>query len=172
MDNRQFICNVISKMLDNPDEYGIYPTGEAYDALERKMNMKDLQKHLDDSTLEETRNIIAYWYDESKEWEKKAEEEHYNLLYAQQHIEELEAEIKLLEVSKIPNIAEMNRCCETCLFWGTEGENKHSLIDSIAFYRVCTNEYTNCTNEDGSIGVPVGTKVAGDYVCPGWKEIK
>ena len=29
------ICNIISKMLDNPDKYGIYPTTDAYDALEK-----------------------------------------------------------------------------------------------------------------------------------------
>ena len=28
------ICKIISKMLDNPDKYGIYPTGKCYDELE------------------------------------------------------------------------------------------------------------------------------------------
>lgn len=34
MDDRQIICNIISEMLDNPNEYGIYPTTQAYDKLE------------------------------------------------------------------------------------------------------------------------------------------
>ena len=32
--DRTVICNIISKMLDNPDEYGIYPTSTAYTELE------------------------------------------------------------------------------------------------------------------------------------------
>lgn len=33
-DDRKIICGVISEMLDNPDECGIYPTGIAYDKIE------------------------------------------------------------------------------------------------------------------------------------------
>ena len=32
--DRTAICNVMSELLDNPDESGIYPTTKAYDALE------------------------------------------------------------------------------------------------------------------------------------------
>ncbi|MGI9569508.1 MAG: hypothetical protein ACR2PH_07185 [Desulfobulbia bacterium] len=32
--DRAAICNIISEMLDNPDEYGIYPTSTAYTRLE------------------------------------------------------------------------------------------------------------------------------------------
>ncbi len=32
--DRKVICDIISKMLDNPDKYGIYPTTKAYDELE------------------------------------------------------------------------------------------------------------------------------------------
>lgn len=32
--DRTAICNIVSKMLDNPDEYGIYPTTVAYQELE------------------------------------------------------------------------------------------------------------------------------------------
>lgn len=32
--DRQYICEVISRMLDNPNENGIYPTTEVYDMLE------------------------------------------------------------------------------------------------------------------------------------------
>lgn len=32
--DRTKICDVISEMLDNPDNYGIYPTTKAYNALE------------------------------------------------------------------------------------------------------------------------------------------
>jgi len=33
--DRTMICNIISEMLDNPDENGIYSTTKAYDALEK-----------------------------------------------------------------------------------------------------------------------------------------
>ena len=33
-DDRQVICNIISNMLDHPDEHGIYPTTKAYNELE------------------------------------------------------------------------------------------------------------------------------------------
>ena len=33
--DRTEICNIMSEMLDNPDEHGIYPTTKAYDALEK-----------------------------------------------------------------------------------------------------------------------------------------
>jgi hypothetical protein len=32
--DRTVICNIISKMLDYPNDYGIYPTTRAYDKLE------------------------------------------------------------------------------------------------------------------------------------------
>lgn len=32
--DRTEICRIISHMLDNPDEHGIYPTSTAYDQLE------------------------------------------------------------------------------------------------------------------------------------------
>ena len=32
--DRTAICNIISRMLDNPDEFGIYPTSTAYTELE------------------------------------------------------------------------------------------------------------------------------------------
>ncbi len=32
--DRTEICKIISEMLDNPDEYGIYPTSIAYTKLE------------------------------------------------------------------------------------------------------------------------------------------
>jgi hypothetical protein len=32
--DRAAICDIISEMLDSPDENGIYPTGNAYDKLE------------------------------------------------------------------------------------------------------------------------------------------
>lgn len=32
--DRTTICNIISNMLDNPDQYGIYPTTKAFDELE------------------------------------------------------------------------------------------------------------------------------------------
>lgn len=33
--DRATICNIISEMLDNPNKYGIYPTTNTYDALEK-----------------------------------------------------------------------------------------------------------------------------------------
>ena len=33
--DRKEICNIISKMLDSPDDIGIYPTTKAFDDLER-----------------------------------------------------------------------------------------------------------------------------------------
>ena len=32
--DRAIICEIISEMLDNPDEYELYPTTRAYDRLE------------------------------------------------------------------------------------------------------------------------------------------
>ena len=32
--DRKAICKIMSAMLDNPDEHGIYPTSKAYDELE------------------------------------------------------------------------------------------------------------------------------------------
>lgn len=32
-DDRGNVCDVVSEMLDNPNEHGIYPTTKAYDAL-------------------------------------------------------------------------------------------------------------------------------------------
>jgi hypothetical protein len=34
IDVRGEVCKIISEMLDNPDEYGIYPTTRCYDKLE------------------------------------------------------------------------------------------------------------------------------------------
>ena len=33
--DRTAICEIISEMLDNPDECGIYPTSECFDQLEK-----------------------------------------------------------------------------------------------------------------------------------------
>jgi len=41
MDNRKVICDIISEMLDNPDEYEIYPTAKCYDQLEAVIDAKD-----------------------------------------------------------------------------------------------------------------------------------
>jgi hypothetical protein len=35
VDDRQVVCDIISEMLDDPDEYGIYPTTRCYDKLEQ-----------------------------------------------------------------------------------------------------------------------------------------
>lgn len=32
--DRKEICDIISEMLDNPDEHGLYPTTRAYDKLD------------------------------------------------------------------------------------------------------------------------------------------
>jgi len=37
-DIRGEICKIISKMLDSPDKYGIYPTTKCYDELEVLIN--------------------------------------------------------------------------------------------------------------------------------------
>ncbi len=50
-DTRGDICKIISKMLDNPDEHGIYPTTECYDAFEAYIKQARL------STLQECREI-------------------------------------------------------------------------------------------------------------------
>lgn len=52
-DIRKVICDIISKMLDNPDEYEIYPTTECYNAFEKyikeliQQNCLDKQRVLD-----------------------------------------------------------------------------------------------------------------------------
>jgi len=35
IDDRKVICDIISEMLDNPDENEIYPTTRCYDKLEK-----------------------------------------------------------------------------------------------------------------------------------------
>lgn len=42
--NRKAIEIIISEMLDNPDESGIYPTTKCFDALEKILNEKDAAK--------------------------------------------------------------------------------------------------------------------------------
>jgi len=51
--------------------------------------------------------------------------------------------------------------CDGCSFWGADGENEDPLTGGPAFYRKCTNPTL-------SMGVPSGTRVSGDYFCPGW----
>lgn len=41
--DRTAICNIISEMLDNPDECGIYGTTKAYDRLERYVEQQRVQ---------------------------------------------------------------------------------------------------------------------------------
>lgn len=36
--DRKVICRIISEMLDNPDDCGIYPTTKCYDSLEQYIN--------------------------------------------------------------------------------------------------------------------------------------
>ena len=36
--DRTAICEIVSEMLDNPDEYGIFPTTVAYEKLEALVN--------------------------------------------------------------------------------------------------------------------------------------
>lgn len=40
---RKKICDIISRMLDNPDESGIYPTTIAYDELEKLIVEKQFE---------------------------------------------------------------------------------------------------------------------------------
>lgn len=39
---RGSICKIVSKMLDNPNKYGIYPTTKCYDELEGLFNISDI----------------------------------------------------------------------------------------------------------------------------------
>ena len=41
--DRSDICEIISKMLDNPDEHEIYPTTQAYNELEELLKKVRLQ---------------------------------------------------------------------------------------------------------------------------------
>lgn len=41
-DLREKICDIISKMFDNEDEYGIFPTTIAYDELEELVKEKQI----------------------------------------------------------------------------------------------------------------------------------
>lgn len=40
-DVRGRICEIVSEMLDNPDEHGIYSTGKCYDKLEVLVQTSD-----------------------------------------------------------------------------------------------------------------------------------
>lgn len=42
-DNRTEICKIISTMLDNPDEHGIFHTSTAYSELELLVQQKQLE---------------------------------------------------------------------------------------------------------------------------------
>ena len=41
--NRTVVYQAISTMLDNPNEYGIYPTTKCYDELEAALDVKDAE---------------------------------------------------------------------------------------------------------------------------------
>ena len=41
--DRTKICQIISDMLDNPDEYGIYPTSTAYTRLEHYIEQQRIE---------------------------------------------------------------------------------------------------------------------------------
>ncbi len=43
--DRTFICETISNMLDNPNQYGIYPTTECYDKLEQYIEQIRCSSH-------------------------------------------------------------------------------------------------------------------------------
>lgn len=43
-DDRGRICEIVSRMLDNPDEHGIYPTTRCYDELEALMRDRRLER--------------------------------------------------------------------------------------------------------------------------------
>lgn len=43
MSHRKEICQIISAMLDNPDNCGIYETTKAFDALESLINSAKIQ---------------------------------------------------------------------------------------------------------------------------------
>lgn len=43
MDIRGEICKIISRMLDNPDDCGIFPTTECYDDLEKLVFRKQFE---------------------------------------------------------------------------------------------------------------------------------
>lgn len=59
-DLRGIIVNATSEMLDNPDEYGIYPTGKFYDRLEAEvtefMELNPTQTNLYDLMLQTVKN--------------------------------------------------------------------------------------------------------------------
>lgn len=40
-DNRKLVCEIISEMLDNADENGIYPTTKAFNKLEGLLDDRD-----------------------------------------------------------------------------------------------------------------------------------
>ena len=43
MDDRSEICKIISEMLDNPDESGIYPTSTAFTKLELYIKQQKME---------------------------------------------------------------------------------------------------------------------------------
>jgi len=51
-DHRQKICDIISEMLDNPDEYGIFPTTIAYDKLEEYIKSIERKTKIENRIME------------------------------------------------------------------------------------------------------------------------
>ena len=41
--DRKVICDIISEMLDNPDEHEIYPTANAYNKLEKYVEAQRIE---------------------------------------------------------------------------------------------------------------------------------
>lgn len=57
-DHRKEICRIISEMLDNPDEIGIYPTTRCYDRLEQYIEAQLAEAQDEIATLKRTYNQL------------------------------------------------------------------------------------------------------------------
>lgn len=60
-DYRMQICNIVSEMLDNPDEYGIYGTTRAYDKLESLVSQARAEA-LNKSALKLIATQFYFWW--------------------------------------------------------------------------------------------------------------
>jgi len=112
-DNRGSVCDIISEMLDNPDQYGIYPTTRAYDKLEALLNERD--KEL---------TTLRFWREQNLREIKHGREEIRELRGRIVEMQELESQLTAAN-------AEIERLKEANEHWHTRVEQMKSQLTTV-----------------------------------------
>jgi hypothetical protein len=86
---------IVSDMLDRPNEYGIYPTGECYQKL-YDFVVSQKQKAIAQTREETIREEIAYWTDvfDNRPKDRDLESDNIAQNFARIEIERLENKLK------------------------------------------------------------------------------